>query len=347
MPEVSVIIPVYRVEPYLCRCLDSVLAQSFTDFELILVDDGSPDNCGAICNAYAQQDNRVHVIHQKNGGPAAARNTGIDWAVSHSDSEWIAFIDSDDWVHPDYLAYLYRAVQENDVKVSVCDFQRVNERKEGFDSVDYHVSIVPWEDYIFDVYLWNKLYSKELLYEHRLPSGKSFEDEYFTYKLVSQHAKLAHVNCNLYYYYYNIEGVSKKPFSLKRMDAVEAFSERLEYFRKQGHQHVLPSCLAKYVHSIYEFGKGLQSAEGIPPEERIRCEKRLKRMMRQALFRYLPISLRRSFLRYYLFAFLGVFSIVASNAFRKNVLSTIKTIKTFLKSTPLYPAYRLFMKKTK
>ena len=106
--NISVIVPVYKVEKYLSRCIDSILAQTYTDFELILVDDGSPDNCGKICDGYAEKDNRV-VIHQGNGGISAARNAGIDWAFENSDSEWIAFIDSDDWVHPLYLECLYNA----------------------------------------------------------------------------------------------------------------------------------------------------------------------------------------------------------------------------------------------
>ena len=92
---VSVIVPVYKVEKYIHRCVDSILAQSFRDFELILVDDGSPDNCGAICEEYAAKDSRIHVIHQANGGLSAARNTGIEWALAHSDSQWLTFIDRD------------------------------------------------------------------------------------------------------------------------------------------------------------------------------------------------------------------------------------------------------------
>ena len=107
MPKVSVIVPVYKVEKYLQRCLDSLLNQTFVDFDLILIDDGSPDKCGGICEQYADSDKRVHVIHQKNGGLSAARNSGIEWSIAHSGSQWITFVDSDDWVHPQYLNILY------------------------------------------------------------------------------------------------------------------------------------------------------------------------------------------------------------------------------------------------
>lgn len=111
MPEISVIVPVYKVEKFLHRCVDSLLCQSFESFELILVDDGSPDHSGAICDTYAEKDPRIHVIHQKNGGLSAARNTGIDFVMANSNSHWLAFVDSDDWVHPDFLKRLYSVAE--------------------------------------------------------------------------------------------------------------------------------------------------------------------------------------------------------------------------------------------
>ena len=110
MPKISVIVPIYNVEKYLRRCVDSILNQTFSDFELILVDDGSPDNCGKICDEYAVKDRRIVVIHQKNGGLSTARNAGIDWAFVNSNSQYLSFIDRDDWVHPDFLEFLYRAI---------------------------------------------------------------------------------------------------------------------------------------------------------------------------------------------------------------------------------------------
>ena len=123
MPEISVIVPVYKVEQFIHRCVDSILLQSFYDFELILVDDGSPDQCGAICDAYAAADNRIHVIHQKNGGLSAARNTGIDYVMANSKSHWLTFVDSDDWLHPQTLEVLLKAAEENNSRVSVCGYR--------------------------------------------------------------------------------------------------------------------------------------------------------------------------------------------------------------------------------
>ena len=124
MPTISVIVPVYKVEPYLARCVDSILAQSFRDFQLILVDDGSPDNCPKLCDDYAKQDSRIHVIHQKNQGLSAARNAGIDYALS-GDSQWLSFIDSDDWVHPCFLQTLYEGAVSYGTKMASCRWQKV------------------------------------------------------------------------------------------------------------------------------------------------------------------------------------------------------------------------------
>ena len=133
MAEISVIVPVYKVEKYIKRCIDSILIQTFQDFELILVDDGSPDKCSQICEKYAQRDERIVVLHRENGGLSAARNTGIDWTFLNSESKYITFIDSDDWIHPQYLDILYQAVINMKSPVSVVGFKRV----ENFEAVSY------------------------------------------------------------------------------------------------------------------------------------------------------------------------------------------------------------------
>ena len=119
MADISIIVPVYKVEKYLHRCINSILKQTYQKFELILIDDGSPDNCGNICDEFAEKDQRIHVIHQENGGLSAARNSGIDWAFANSCSKWLTFIDSDDWVHPQYLEVLLYAATKFNVSVSI------------------------------------------------------------------------------------------------------------------------------------------------------------------------------------------------------------------------------------
>jgi glycosyltransferase involved in cell wall biosynthesis len=126
MPEISVIIPVYKVEKYLERCIDSVLAQTFVDFECILVNDGSPDNCPLICDEYAKKDRRIKVVHKENGGVSSARNAGLDIAQG----EWITFIDSDDWVDEEYLELMYNNAVKNNCDLSICRMQMFDENSE-------------------------------------------------------------------------------------------------------------------------------------------------------------------------------------------------------------------------
>ena len=122
-PEISIIVPVYQVEKYLNECIDSILAQTFTDFELILVDDDSPDNCPALCDAAAKRDSRVRVIHKQNGGVSTARNAGLDAAQGN----WIAFVDSDDTVEPEYLEKMHKAVLETGADFAICSSQCIDE----------------------------------------------------------------------------------------------------------------------------------------------------------------------------------------------------------------------------
>ena len=124
-PLVSVIVPIYNVEKYLRKSVDSIINQSYKNLEIILVDDGSPDSCPCICEEYEEKDSRVKVIHKENGGLSDARNAGIDWAMENSDSEWIAFVDSDDYLHPNYLLMLYNTALTESADLVICDFYRV------------------------------------------------------------------------------------------------------------------------------------------------------------------------------------------------------------------------------
>ena len=228
MANISVIVPVYKVEAFLSRCVESILAQTYRDFELILVDDGSPDNCGVLCDGYALRDSRVHVIHQENGGLSAARNTGIDWAFANSVSRWIAFVDSDDWVHPDFLRVLYETAEETLCKLSVCDYFRTS--GEDFPAQpDGKVQKLSSGDYYCGRFhngstatAWNKLYHRSLFQELRYPVGKLHEDEFTTYRLVYQVKEVGFSPRVLYAYYQNPAGIMKSAWSPKRLDVLEA-----------------------------------------------------------------------------------------------------------------------------
>lgn len=287
MPKISVIIPVYNVEKYLHRCIDSILAQTFTDFELILVDDGSPDNCGAICDEYAQKDSRVHVIHQKNSGPAVARNAGIDWAFENNSSEWLAFVDSDDWVHPKYLEYLYRAVVEFDTKISMCPFLEKNEYFIEQGDTDYASrKITAEEAYTLNTksiagYIGGKMYHKSCFMSIRFPAGRLWEDLAITYKLLWNEGSIALVERTLYYYFENHNSVSRCRWSPKMLDELWAYEEQIPFF--YGRNEEVFRRLAKfYILRIVGQRKDVK-ASSLSAREKRRIDRLLRRKFYKAI----------------------------------------------------------------
>ncbi len=258
MPSISVIVPVYKVEAFLHRCVDSILAQSHGDFELILVDDGSPDSCGSICDSYAEQDSRIHVVHQRNGGLSAARNTGIDWVFANSDSRWLAFVDSDDWVHPDYLKLLYETAEKTLCKISACGLYRT--AGEDFPSDgEAEVLCLSADDYYCGQYhegltavAWNKLYNKSLFRKLRYPIGKLHEDEYTTYRALYQAERIGITTARLYAYYQNPDGIMRSEWHPRRMHVLEAFEQQIAFARETNRERLLHQSVEKYIYSVYE-----------------------------------------------------------------------------------------------
>ena len=279
MPEISVIVPVYKVEQLLHRCVESILRQSFYNFELILVDDGSPDSCGAICEAYAAQDNRIHVIHQKNGGLSAARNTGIDYVLANSSSHWLAFVDSDDWVHPDFLKVLHAVAKQTLCKISACGFFRTE--GEPFPAEqDFSVQCLSADDYycgqIHDdvtAVAWNKLYHRSLFKNLRYPIGKLHEDEFTTYLAVYHTGKVGVTPAQLYAYYQNPEGIMRSEWNPRRMHVLEAFEQQIAFAKQQGNDRLLRKIAEQYIYSTYEH---LNKAQVV-------YHKELRRKLRAAL----------------------------------------------------------------
>ena len=235
---ISIVVPVYKVEKYLKRCIESILRQSFTNFELILVDDGSPDNCGNICERYAREDSRIHVIHKENGGLSDARNAGIHWAIENSNSKWITFIDSDDWVHPDYLSFLYKAVIDFDVKISICKYTKVCQFCENlhneYVASTYQVQDLYVKEKTNSIVAWGKLYLKSDFTNIGFPVGKLHEDEYTTYRLLFMYDKVAFVEDSLYYYFVNPDSITQSRWSVNRMDILDAYKQQLSFFREKG-----------------------------------------------------------------------------------------------------------------
>lgn len=238
MALISIIVPVYNVEKYIHRSITSILNQTFSNFELILVDDGSPDNCGKICDEYAEKDKRIHVIHKRNGGLSDARNFGIDWVFAHSDSEWITFIDSDDWIHPDYLNFLYNAILETNTSISICSLKRIDSVLR-FEKTSLIVSSVQTESFfcnkrVNSIVACGKLFKKTDFELIRFPVGKLHEDEFTTYKILFKYEKVAFVDNYIYFYYVNPESITQSGWNLRRLDNLEAFQKQISFFKENG-----------------------------------------------------------------------------------------------------------------
>lgn len=203
---ISVIVPVYNVEPYLHRCVDSILRQTYRNLEVLLVDDGSTDSSGDICEEYARQDPRVTVLHQKNGGLSAARNAGIERARGAC----LAFVDSDDFIDSRMLETLYQDLTEQGADAVVCGYRLFGPQDEIL-PIDFSVPVqcMSGQDAIRSTlvsdeigdFAWNKLYRKGLFQKVRYPLGRMMEDQGTTYQIFLQCKKVAYHTVQMYYYY--------------------------------------------------------------------------------------------------------------------------------------------------
>lgn len=284
MAQITVIVPVYRVEDCLRQCVDSILTQTFRDFELVLVDDGSPDSAGAICDAYARQDSRVVVIHQENGGLSAARNTGIDWAMTHSQSRWLHFVDSDDWLHPQTLQRLLDASLELGTAVSACGSRMVWDRSEVLAAGDSAPRRITPEQYFLEyewqaATAWGKLYRKDLFAARRYPLGKLSEDMFVTPFLLFEQEALALIPEPFYAYFQSQNSITGSAWSPRRMDAVEGYETELRLFHSLGLKELTKATLNQYLTVLIAF---LLSADRRRADHRP-CISVLRRKLRNLL----------------------------------------------------------------
>lgn len=254
--KISVIVPIYNVETYLGKCLNSILEQTFTDYELILVDDGSTDSSGDIADEYALKDDRISVIHKKNGGLSDARNHGIDKA----NGEYVCFIDSDDWIEKTYLEELHELAVKNEADITICDFQKntgdsvITQPKEfavvietGIDAIDNLYS----DKYGIYVVAWNKLYNRDLFTDLRYPVGMIHEDEAIFGDLFCEAKKVVRTERILYNYRVNNEtSIMSSKYSLKRLDILKAMEIRMETYKNRGLNRYYEKDSFKYLYKI-------------------------------------------------------------------------------------------------
>lgn len=238
---VSIIVPIYKVEDFLHRCVDSILNQTYKNLEIILVNDGSPDRCGSICEEYARLDNRVKVIHKENGGLSDARNAGIEIAKG----QYLSFIDSDDWIHEEYIEILFELLRKSNSEISICNFFMTSTENFQVDNLKietYRYSNIEAleqmygnEFYVQMVTAWGKLYKRELFEGISFPIGRIHEDEFTTYKLLYKANKIVLTTAKLLYYWQREDSIMGDRCNIKnKLDQIDALKERVEFFTQLG-----------------------------------------------------------------------------------------------------------------
>ena len=259
MPKISVIVPVYKVEPYLNRCIDSILNQTYTDLEVILVDDGSPDNCPALCDQAAQRDPRIKVIHKENGGAASARNAGLAAATG----EYIGFVDSDDYIDAEMYQILMETAVDTGADIVECGYRWVKPNvlydRENTRAVDLYTNVEALEKLYFgdqmfggiSIVVWNKLYRRALFDEIHFTEGFICEDVEITPKLLYSARLIAKYNYNFYNFFFSPNSVSRSSYSLKHYHALKVRKYIVDFFGEVALERYRQYTEALYIGALY------------------------------------------------------------------------------------------------
>lgn len=299
MKKISVIIPVYNIEQYIGECIESIIGQTYKNMQIILIDDGSTDASGKICDAYKEKDNRIIVIHQKNGGLSVARNTGI----SVADGELIGFVDGDDVIHPQMYERLWRSMLLNQADIVECcvsnicdtkdiDFSKVSQEDEivisGEKALKWLLSIGRKERYPRYA-VWSKLYKRELIKDELFPVGFVHEDYCYDTKVFLKANRYVILKERLYFYRKRLDSITGSGFSNKDLDKLVQIEESIRFLKKQGKEKFVE--LAKINYYMTEFLYYVKALENhnIPTAEKMQTNLLLnkKYILKMALpFRY-------------------------------------------------------------
>ncbi|MDD3341522.1 MAG: glycosyltransferase family 2 protein [Bacilli bacterium] len=253
MDLISIVVPIYNVEKYLRKCLESIINQTYKNLEIILVDDGSPDKCGEICDDFEKIDKRIKVIHKKNGGLSDARNCGLEIAIG----KYMCFIDSDDYIELDMVEKLYKAICKENADISICgmmieyeDGRKINKtKKNNYKKIMDKMSGLKMLNsfYLFDMATCDKMFKTELFgNDIRYPIGKKSEDFYTTYKLFFKANKSIYIPEALYHYYQRENSISRNKNNIDRA-YIDGSIDQLNFFKKE-----IPS-LVYIAESTYAF----------------------------------------------------------------------------------------------
>lgn len=273
-PLISVIVPIYNVEKYLARCVDSIVNQTYKNLEIILVDDGSPDRCPQMCDDYAEKDSRIKVVHKKNGGLSDARNAGMAVATG----EYISFIDSDDYVSDDFFECLLDVMNKENSDIAECSVVKFYEDNR-FDEFSDDLSVKTYDtqdamsaliaENPFHQHVWNKLYKTELVKDIPYAVGKLNEDEFWTYRVFGRANKVARINKTMYYYFQRSSSIMGVGYNIRRLDALEGKANRQKYIENnfpdlstQAKIDLYCSCMFAY-QSVLKFMSGADKKKAL------------------------------------------------------------------------------------
>lgn len=275
---ISVIVPIYNVEAYLNRCVESIVNQTYQNLEIILVDDGSLDNCPRMCDGWASKDNRIKVIHKGNGGLSDARNAGLKIATG----EYISFIDSDDYIASDFFATLLAVMEKENSDIVECSVIKFYEdgKFEKY-SDDLAVTTSQTESALsgliaenpFHQHVWNKLYKVDCLKGILFPVGKLNEDEFWTYQVFGRAQMVSKINKTMYYYFQRSDSIMGENYSIRRLDALEGKANRQRYIEKEYPTLALQAKTDLFNSCIFAYQNILKHMSG---EEKCIAQKKVK-----------------------------------------------------------------------
>jgi len=297
MPILTIITPVYNAEKYLCRCIDSILNQTLADFELILVNDGSPDGSADICEEYAKKDSRVKVLHQENQGQAAARNHALDIATG----TYIGFVDSDDYIHPRMYEILVKNAVDTGAEISIGGYRSVSlESANTEDFVEIVTSTASGDDFLRHCLLdavdkkcwvlWDKIFRRECFDGIRMPEGRIHEDNAVVYKLLYEANKVVDCDVPLYYYYQNPESTMNRRFGIKNLDWLKVLREMVDYFTEKKDEVLLDKMNRSYLFALADLLRSVKEKLNNKKAEKA-LKKELKRQYNIEKEKY-PITIK-------------------------------------------------------
>jgi glycosyltransferase involved in cell wall biosynthesis len=273
---ISIIVPIFNVEKYLDHCILSILNQTFKNLEIILVNDGSTDSCSVMCDQYAIYDSRIKVAHKINEGVSSARNVGLDIATG----KYVTFVDSDDSVTEDYIEVLYNALKKTNSQISIGDFIKVKSEEfvikrdtilnESFQIFSPREAVQKMYNNPLNIHFvtvcWN-LYQIDLFKSLRFPFGKIHEDEYLSYKLFFSAKRIVYTPNKIYNYFTRRGSVTTSPFSLNRLDVLQALEERIIFLKNLSEFQLMNESLYFYFHNLCAHLRKVR--KGFPNEKLI------------------------------------------------------------------------------